>query len=228
METPPTPLNLLAEAGQTTYHSIELADKTMLQYAVALPDGFDPSQPYPILLALPPGGQDRAMVEAGLDRYWARLAEQRGWIVLSPIAPNGVFFFQGSERLIPEFLERTAEQYRPEGGKYHLAGISNGGLSGFRIALNNPNMFHSLTVLPGFPPTEVDSQNLAVLKDIPVTMFVGQEDTAWAQAMQRAQQELTRLGGQASLEIIPDEGHVIQSLTRGEKLFDLLDSFRRQ
>jgi predicted esterase len=73
----------------------------------------------------------------------------------------------------------------------------------------------------------VDSQNLAVLKDIPVTMFVGQEDTAWAQAMQRAQQELTRLGGQASLEIIPDEGHVIQSLTRGEKLFDLLDSFRR-
>lgn len=222
-QEPPT---LIGEDGMITYYEMTLKDGTILQYGVTLPDSFEAGQTYPILLALPPGPQTQEMVAVGLDNYWASEAYKRGWIVLSPIAPNGTLFFQGSETLIPEFLAHTAAQYRPEGDKYHLAGVSNGGISAFRIALLNPELFHSLMVLPGFPYTEEEMQNLAVLKDIPVTMFVGENDTSWVGRMEQTEERLAGLGAQVSLEIVPNEGHVIRSLAGGDKLFDILDSFR--
>lgn len=216
----------IGETGMVTYQTMALSDGTTLDYAVALPADFDPAQTYPILLALPPGGQNRAMVQTGLDRYWAAKGIELGWIVLSPVAPGGILFFQGSEAMIPEFLERTATVYQPEGGKYHLAGISNGGISAFRIAFNHPELIHSLLALPGLPRNEADFQKLERLTDIPVAMFVGAQDTGWIGRMEETEAELSRLGGQVSLEIVPNEGHVIQSLDGGEELFALLEAYR--
>ncbi|MFN8456115.1 MAG: alpha/beta hydrolase-fold protein [Anaerolineae bacterium] len=219
----PTPF---AKAGTISYHTLELAGQTKLEYALVLPEKFNPVHEYPILLALPPGGQTKDMVEVGLNNYWGTDALKRGWIVLSPIAPEGTLFFQGSESLIPEFLKFTAEQFHPEGGKYHLAGISNGGLSAFRLALSYPDKFQSLTVLPGFPPTEAEMKNLELLKDIPVAMFVGEQDSGWREAMEQAQQELTRLGGHATLEVQPGEGHILHSITAAE-LFEIFEAARK-
>ncbi|MCB0163569.1 MAG: hypothetical protein KDI79_05035 [Anaerolineae bacterium] len=208
------------------YQTIKLADNKILEYALALPAGFDPARPYPVLLAFPPGLQSRDMVAWGLSSYWLPEARRRGWLVVSPAAPHGVLFFKGAEALIPEFLQQIAAQVTLEGDKFHLAGISNGGISSFRIALNNPELFHSITVLPGFPPTDADMDNLAVLKNIPVNMFVGQQDTVWVDKMKAAQIKLTELGGSATLEVVSGEGHVIQRLAGGQELFDLLDSLR--
>ena len=46
----------------------------------------------------------------------------------------------------------TAATYPPEGGRFHVGGISNGGLSSFRVAVESPERFASLVVLPGFAP----------------------------------------------------------------------------
>lgn len=208
------------------YQTIKLADNKILEYALALPTGFDPAGPYPVLLAFPPGLQSRDMVAWGLSSYWLLEARRRGWVVVSPVASNGVLFFKGSETLIPEFLQQIAAQVTPEGGKFHLAGISNGGISSFRVALNNPDLFHSITVLPGFPPTDADIDKLAALKNIPVSMFVGQQDSVWVDKMKAAQTRLTELGGSATLDVVSGEGHVIQRLAGGRELFDLLDSLR--
>lgn len=220
---PPT---LIGEEGMISYYEIELEEGTVIEYGVVLPDGFDASQTYPILLALPPGGQTQSMVVAGIDGFWGEEGKKRGWIVISPIAPNGTLFFQGSERLIPEFLAQMSQQYQAEGGKYHLAGISNGGISTFRVGGNHPELFHSMMVLPGFPRSEEDFQNLDLLTDMPVTMFVGEGDTSWIPRMQETEERLSALGGQVSLEIVADEGHLIRSLQGGERLYDLLESFR--
>lgn len=214
------------DSGQTVFQTLELADGTTLDYAVVLPNDFDPNKMHPVLLALPPGPQTEAMVNTGLERYWAQAAINRGWVVLSPVAPGGVLFFQGSEIYLPEFMDRMAELYRPEGGKYHLAGISNGGLSAFRIALQYPDRFHSVLALPGLPPTQAEFQQLDLLTDIPVAMFVGEQDTQWREGMAKTESELARLGGNVFLEVVPGEGHVIQSLSGGEELFDLLESYR--
>lgn len=214
---------LLSEEGMITYYQMVMADGTPLTYGVVLPNGYDQNEVYPVLLAFPPGPQTRAMVAAG-NSYWGAEAQRRGWIVVSPVAPNGTLFFQGSEQYLPEFMERIEAIYPPEGGKFHLAGVSNGGISAFRIATMLPERFASLTAVPGFPQT-TDFNQLDKLTDIPIALYAGENDTSWVEQMTATEAELQRLGGQVTFTVVPNEGHVIQSLT-GAELYDLLDSYR--
>lgn len=206
-----------------SYFQMTLADGTLLDFGVVLPDDFVAGETYPVLVAFPPGVQSRAMVAAGMD-YWAEVGQERGWVVVSPAAPGGVLFFDGSEQYVPEFLQRIEVLYPPEGGKFHLAGVSNGGISAFRIATMMPEKFASITAVPGFPQPP-DFDQLDKLTQIPITLFVGEEDTSWVERMTAAADELERLGGQVELTIVPDSGHVIRSLS-GVELYDLLDSYR--
>ena len=201
-----------------------LAGGSALEFALLLPEGFNPVQTYPVLLALPPGGQSRDMVEAGLSSYWISGAAGRDWIVVSPIAPGGRLFFRGAEQLLPEFLEAIKEQLPVEGGRFHLAGISNGGISAFRIAIQQPELFHSMVVLPGFPADQ-DFSMLDRLLEMPVKMYVGELDSGWVQEMSETQRELKRLQVNSILEIVPGNGHFISGVS-GEQIFELLDSYR--
>lgn len=210
-----------AEARHS-YHELDLADGGRLRYALVLPDDFDPEKPIPALLALPPGGQDGRMVRAGLERYWGKLAAERGWLVVSPVAPEGVLFFQGSERHIPELLAHILGQYKIEGGRFHLAGNSNGGRSAFRIAVENPDAFVSLLALPGFPPTEEDFARLDRLVGKPVRLFVGSEDRGWIAPMEATRDRLAELGNDVTLTVLPGEGHVPPSLDRGRFMEELV------
>lgn len=209
---------------EVQYKTMVLGDGTTLEYGLMLPVGFQADQSYPILLALPPGNQSKEMVNAGLGGYWAEGPATGEWIVVSPIAPGGRLFFQGSESLLPEFLEKIKIQHEPEGDKFHLAGISNGGISAFRIAISEPRLFHSLMVIPGFPRGE-DANRLENLRGIPVSMYVGEFDTDWRNAMEQTLEKLQSLGIEANLRVVSGEGHVIQSID-GIELFEVLNSYR--
>ena len=87
-----------------------------------------------------------------------------------------------------------------------------------------PEKFASITAVPGFPQTS-DFDQLDKLIHIPVTLYVGENDTSWVERMTATKAELQRLGGQVSLTIVPNEGHVIQSIT-GTELYDLLDAYQ--
>lgn len=190
-----------------------------------LPAEYVPGETYPILLALPPGGQGQREADAGLDRCWADEAQRHGWIVVSPVAPERALFFQGSEAVIPELLDTVTATYPPEDGRFYVGGISNGGLSSFRVALDSPERFASVTTLPGHPPTGDDLARLDGLAEIPVRMFVGENDDGWVEAAENARDALEQAGGHVELTIAAGEGHIIGSLT-GVELFDLLDTAR--
>ena len=204
---------------------LPLEDGGALRYALVLPDDYDESRAWPVLLALPPGGQDERMVQAGLDRYWGDLAAQRGWIVVSPVAVDGRSYFQGSEQYIPVLLEHLRGQFQVEGDGFHLAGASNGGRSAFRIALGQPDDFLSLIVVPGYPPTDEDKQRLHRLVDLPVHLAVGGTDLEWVRVMTETQTRLQELGTDVYLEIFDGEGHVPASLDGGA-FMDRLETLR--
>ena len=212
-----------AAAHAADYHQF-IHNGHTIDYALILPDHFDKSKAYPVLLALPPGDQSRQMVEAGLNFYWEAEAKRRGWVVISPAAPSGENFYSGLERELPYLLDEVARSVRVEGGKVHLAGVSNGGLSAYRVITEFPDRFLSLTVLPGVPPDARAVAALKSLKGIPVAAFVGGDDTEWVRGSREASRELDRLGIQNTLTIVPGSGHVIR-LDPG-KLFDLLDQTR--
>jgi pimeloyl-ACP methyl ester carboxylesterase len=200
------------------------ADGRTIEYALVAPEGFVRGETYPTLLALPPGGQGTREVGVALDAYWEAEAIARGWVVVSPAAP-GELFFEGGERFLPALLDEVRRFVVPEGGRFHLAGVSNGGLSAFRIALDHPELFRSLLVLPGFPPSGEDFDHLDRLAGIPVSMYVGENDTEWRAEAERTTEELRRLGGQVTLTVSPGEGHILQNV-HPDELFDFLDAAR--
>ena len=91
--------------------------------------------------------------------------------------PGGILYFQGSEQYLPEFVQRIEAIYPPEGGKLHVSGVSNGGISAFRIATMIPEKVASITAVPGFPKTS-DFDQLDKLTHIPIALYAGENDTS--------------------------------------------------
>ena len=190
-----------------------LAGGIRIEYVLATPADFCVDQSYPALLVFPGGKQTMDSVRANLARYWQDEALRRGYIVISPAAPAGRPFYEDGADLIPEFLQLQLVQFRIAGGKFHAAGLSNGGVSAFAVAVRNPQLFHSLTALAGFPVEQIDFDRLHRLRNIRVTMFVGNSDLYWKEGMERTRDRLASLGTQVYFEVIPRNGHFLPDLS---------------
>ncbi|MEM7126558.1 MAG: hypothetical protein AAF702_09545 [Chloroflexota bacterium] len=192
-----------------SYETIDL-NGTTIEYATLLPPNFDPAGEYPLLLALPPGGQDKNMVNAGIDTFWQRGALY-GFVIVSPVKPSGTSYMRDGSLILPEFVAFLHETYTIAGGKPHLGGVSNGGISTFKAGLEHPELYRSLTVLPGYAAAD---SNLSTLSELKVTLYVGEHDGRWVTSSQRTYDALVAANhNDPLLEIFPNEGHVIQSLT---------------
>lgn len=223
----PSRVGAAAPAETRAYRSVSLGAERTMKYALVLPDGFDPAKEYPALLALPPGPQTEAMVEEGLKRYWEAGAKARGWVVVSPVVPDGATpadFTTGARSALPLLLIDVAGQVKIEGGMFHLAGVSNGGRSAFAAAIDHPSLYASLTVLPGYPAGESDASRLGRLLNMPITFLVGERDRRWREETDRAVSRLIKTGQEPRVIVIPDQGHQLD--LEPAMLFDLLDSRR--
>ena len=206
--------------------SFTTVDGTVIDYVLLVPPGRTTGQPGKVLFTFPPGGQDITVTTRIVEDRWHDEALARGWVVVSPAAPStGLFYDDKSARLVPELLDKIAAEYPPEGGRFDLAGVSNGGLSAFKAALTFPERFRSLVVFPGYSQDGGDDPNLSKLKDIGVSMFVGGDDTGWRQASELTEQTLKGLGYTVELHVIAGSGHIIESLT-GADLFDAIERVR--
>jgi predicted peptidase len=200
---------------------------TMLQYKLVLPRNFDPAKSYPAVLAFPPGGQDMDMVDATLNSVYRAQAESRGYIVVEPAAPNGVLFFEGSERVFPAFLTKLLGDYKILDNKFHVVGNSNGGLSAFLIAAKHPQFFWSVTGFPGFldPATP---QQITALGKMCIHMFAGELDSGWPDEMREQAAKLRAAGHNVTFVIEKGQPHVIATLAGAgaARLFDQFDQAR--
>jgi enterochelin esterase-like enzyme len=199
---------------------------TTIDWVLLVPPGRAKGQAGKVLFAFPPGGQDIAVTERIVQSRWHDEALARGYVVASPAAPStGLFYDDASARLVPELLDHIAADYPPEGGKFDLGGVSNGGLSAFKAALAYPDRFRSLVVFPGYSPDGGTDPNLARIATIGVAMFVGGNDAGWLEASRQTEALLKKLGDKVELHVVPNEGHIIQSLT-GKDLFDAMERVR--
>ncbi len=206
--------------------TLELSSSERLNYVILFPESYDSTLSYPALLALPPGSQSINEVEWAINLYYIRQSIQQNWIVINPIAPEDKLFHEGSEVYIPILLDEVEKSLKIEGDKFHLAGISSGGISGFRLATVYPERFQSLTVFPGLP-LESDQKHLDRLVDMSITMYVGENDASeWVNGTEQTAHELDSLGVTVSYKIWANDGHVITSLNP-EFLFDLFETYRK-
>jgi pimeloyl-ACP methyl ester carboxylesterase len=202
-------------------------DGRTVDYVTVTPEGFERGDSAPVVIAFPPGGQDPELTRSVVEGTYRDEALARGWVVVSPAAPrDGSLWFDEPETLSSELLDWVQGWVVPEGDAFHIIGVSNGGLSTFRVAGDHPDRVKSIVVFPGYPRSDADREALGGLAGIPVRMFVGGEDATWIGPMEDTEEALVALGGDVGLEIVPDEGHIIGSLSDGVRIFDELDAAR--
>lgn len=221
---PGVPQARAAVSLQTTY-----IDTVRVQYEVVLPDHYDPARAYPAVLGFAGGPQTIDTVDGLVDRYFRDEAQRRGYIVVVPAAPDGQLFFQGGERIFPQFLQRILTQYHIEGGKFHVAGASNGGISAFYIASLYPQYFLSITAFPGFLPKPTEAR-IQAIRGLCIHMFVGELDPmGWQSAMLAETRAFQARGMHASYTVEKGQPHRLETLAGAHagRLFDLFAQAQR-
>ena len=210
----------------------ELLEKTgrfggvSLTYKVLLPPGYDTSRAYPLVLVFTGGGQQLRGAENTLNTDWRAEAEKRGYIIVSPAAPNGALFFEGGDRVFPDFLDTLLRDYKVRGAKLHVAGHSNGGLSAFHVAAKYPQYFATVTGYPGLFQNDSDPGRVRVLKPMCLFMHVGDRDPSWSGAMQRQAEQLRKEGFRIRYAVEKNQVHRLRAdeINLSARLFDQIES----
>jgi poly(3-hydroxybutyrate) depolymerase len=200
--------------------------KTIVNYRVVLPKDYDPGKAYPAILGFGGGPQTMNTVDSVIDRNFRDEAEKRGYIVVVPAAPNGQLFFEGGERIIPDFLKQIMTDYKIRDGKFHIAGVSNGGIASFHVASVYPQYFLSITAFPGYLWEDTPEHEQAISK-MCIAMFVGEVDPmGWQPLMQKQTQRFRAQGMHATYTEEKGQPHRIETLAGAgsARLFDLFDA----
>jgi hypothetical protein len=196
---------------------------TKIDYKVVVPDGFDPAREYPVVLVFPRDIQNMMIVDIELRKYWTAEAERRGYIVVSPADPSEQLFFESTDRIFPDFLDMILHDYKVQGGRMHVAGALNGGISAFHVASLYPTYFWSVTVFPGYLNDTTDPM-IEALNSLCIYMHVGDRDPDWGNAMKEEYDMFTQKGYAAQLVVEEDQGHDLDFGPEGiTRLFDDLD-----
>jgi poly(3-hydroxybutyrate) depolymerase len=199
-----------------------------VHYKLILPNGYDPAKAYPAVLAFAGGPQTMLLVQGTVDNNWRVQAERRGYIVVAPAAPDGDLFFEEGARVFPEFITRLLADFKVDGGKFHIAGPSNGGLSAFHIAAMYPRFFISVTGFPGYllDPT---TQRVKALSGLCINMHAGELDTDWLDAMKPQADQFRAQGLKVRFTVEPGQAHRIETLAGAgaARLFDQFEEARR-
>ena len=193
-----------------------------VEYRVIVPKNYDPTRAYPGVLAFTGGQQTIDGIDNSIRRNWRDEAEHRGYIVVLPAAPGGQLFFQGGERIFPEFLDRILGDYKIAGNKFHIAGISNGGISALHIAALHPGYFISITAFPGFLPN-VTEQRVIAIEPLCIFMHVGEhDDLGWTPQIQKQAEVFTKAALKIHFTIEKGQGHRLDTFAEknAHRLFD--------
>ncbi len=199
-----------------------------VHYKVLLPNGYDPAKAYPAVLAFSGGPQTMDTVERTLERNWRAEAERRGYIVVIPAAPEEGVFFEGGDKIFPEFLTLLLADYKIQNNKFHIAGVSNGGISAFHIAVKYPRYFASVTAFPGFVPVG-DQAHLGALAGICVNLHVGELDADWLQGSYLLADQLRGWGLTVRFTVEKGQHHRIETFENegSARLFDQFEEARK-
>jgi predicted esterase len=201
----------------------KVGDATV-HYKTVLPDGYDAAKSYPAILAFGGGPQTMNTIDGVLSRNLRPEAEKRGYIVVGPAAPDGDLFFEDGDRIFPEFLKMILADYKIQDGKFHIAGVSNGGIASFHVAAANPQYFKSVTAFPGYM-WEPTPAKLQAISKMCVYAYVGELDPyMWHREMKREVDYLRSLGTVASYSVEPGQPHRLDTLA-GANAVRLFDGF---
>ena len=215
---------LVAPLRAEVFERAKKVGDTTVHFKLVLPDGYDAAKTYPAILGFGGGPQNMNTVDGIINRNFRSEAEKRGYIVVAPAAPEDDLFFEGGDRIFPDFLKLIMADYKIRDGKFHVAGPSNGGIAAMHVAAADPQYFLSATPFPGYlwQPTAGKLKAIASAK-ICVFMYVGEFDPyMWHSEMKREAEALSVMGTLARYNVEKGQPHRLETLAgaNATRLFD--------
>ncbi len=109
---------------------------------------------------------------------WAKLAEERGFVIIVPSYGFGNWWRPDSDQIVPRVLADAARVVEIDRSRIYLAGLSNGGFGVVRQGLASPGQFRGLIFISPVMEAElVDSPPfLKAWRDRPVLVMAGEAD----------------------------------------------------
>jgi dienelactone hydrolase len=143
------------------------ADSTPVR--IFVPTSAKAGKPMPLVVALHgAGGSENLFFDAYGDGLVARLARERGWMV---VAPRAGWLFDGAPP-VPAIVDELAQLYPVDTKKVFVVGHSMGAMQSVALAQQTPGRFAAIAPLAG--GGRVDKPD--VFKNLPVFIGCGRED----------------------------------------------------
>jgi dipeptidyl aminopeptidase/acylaminoacyl peptidase len=202
---------------------------TTVSYKLVLPNDYDAARAYPAILVFGGGPQTMSTIDGALARNFQAEAEQRGYIVIGPAAPDGDLFFYDGDRVFPDFLDNILAIHKIEAGKFHVAGPSNGGIAAMHVAAKFPQYFLSATAFPGYL-WQPSPAKLRALEGICAYFYIGENDEyRWHGEMEKEAEYLRSRGSVAQYTVEKGQPHRLETLAGAgaSRLFDGFETARK-
>jgi len=194
-----------------------------------LPNDYDAAKAYPAILVFGGGPQTMSTIDGALARNFQAEAEERGYIVIGPAAPDGELFFYDGDRIFPDFLDNLLAIHKIEAGKFHVAGPSNGGIAAMHVAAKFPQYFLSATAFPGYL-WQPSPAKLRALEGICAYFYIGENDEyRWHGEMEKEAEYLRAHGSVAQYSVEKGQPHRLETLAGAgaSRLFDGFETARK-
>ena len=184
-----------------SFESFKSTNGNSYPYALNLPDGFDSENTYPFLIGPGDGtkGSDKSF-------FWnVKNTGQFEWVLVEFV------IWKEDPKIVAELLDHLNTKYKVEKDKFHMVGFSANSANTFKIGIQIPQYFTSITGIPGHPRTS-EEKAIKGLKGVKIQNIVGENDGYWLRSAQDFDKLYKKLGIETTLDIIPNGGHVLKEL----------------
>jgi len=165
------------------YKTLTLDGQTC-PYAVYVPPDYAPDRPWPVILFLHGSGERGndgfLQTEVGIGTAIRRNHRLVPAIVVLPQCRPNEDWTGPMAQMALRCVEQTSREYRLDGDRVYLTGLSLGGQGVWHIAASLPDRFAAIVPICGFaeygPDTGVADRIAARLAHVPVWCFHGETD----------------------------------------------------
>ncbi len=206
-------------------------DSTLRPYSIKLPDNYDPSKTYPLMVFL--HGSGRTDLNALKNHKYIV------WNDFICIAPNGrgISNYYGtpeSQMDINEAIDDVIGNFKIDTGNIFLSGFSMGGYGVYRTFYENPQRYKAIAIIAGEPkinifmkkrggayPNFLKHKYIRCFKDIPIFIYHGVNDLNCPYHLtQKMIKKLERIGADITKDIYTGYGHSVPSGSEFARKFD--------
>ncbi len=231
----------IGRTGDFERHYVLEGANEIMPYRVYVPKPYNGSKAYPLIIALHGlGGTEDGM----LDRYeknMPTLAEQRGYILASPLGFRVDGFYGSgvaagtdprerrdrdlSEKDVMEVLQRMRADYKIDDSRIFLMGHSMGAIGTWAIANKYPDIWAAIAPFAGIgAPATADR-----IRHIPQFVVHGDADATVSVMGSRAMvAALGKLGATVKYVEVPGGGHSDVVAPNMPAMFDFFDTQRKR